>query len=154
MNELLDQIQIQQVPDLLRFDISFIFNDSISDGYRHIQQLIDDYKSGRNRFVKPGESLFIALLSDRAVGICGLNQDPYNGSAYGRIRRLYVMKNHRETGIGRTLVEAVIKQANGTFDKLVLRTDNPVAGKFYESLGFKVTMDILHATHIKEVEVN
>ena len=150
----MDHIQIQHVPDLLPLDISFLLNDSILDGHRHIQRLMGDYKSGRNRFTKPGESLFIALLSNKAVGICGLNQDPYNGSAYGRIRRLYVMKNHRESGIGRTLVEAVIKQANGKFEKLVLRTNNPIAGKFYESLGFRVTMDILHATHIKELEVN
>jgi ribosomal protein S18 acetylase RimI-like enzyme len=154
MNEIMDDIQIQHVLDLLLFDISFLLNDSILDGHRHIQQLVDDYKSGKNKFMKPGESLFIALLSNKAVGICGLNQDPYNDSAFGRIRRLYVMKNNRESGIGRTLVETVIRQANGKFEKLVLRTNNPIASKFYESLGFRVTIDILNATHIKEFEVD
>jgi GNAT superfamily N-acetyltransferase len=56
------------------------------------------------------------------IGICGLNQDAYNDLTYGRIRRLYVLKSHRESGIARMLVEAVIRQANGKFEKLILRT--------------------------------
>jgi ribosomal protein S18 acetylase RimI-like enzyme len=150
MSEIMDNIQIKQVFDLTPFDISFLLGDSILDGHRHIQRLIDDYISGKNKFMKPGESLFIALLGNNIIGICGLNQYPYNDSTYGRIRRLYVLKSYRESGIGRMLVEAVIKQANGKFEKLILRTDNPIASKFYESLGFKMTIDILHATHIKE----
>jgi len=151
MSEILD-IQIQQIPDLSPSDISFLLNDSILDGHNHIQRLVDDYVTGKNRFMKPGESLFIALLGNKIVGICGLNQYPYYNPTYGRIRRLYVLKTYRQSGIGRMLVEAVIRQANGKFEKLILRTDNPVASKFYESLGFKVATDILNATHIKTLK--
>jgi ribosomal protein S18 acetylase RimI-like enzyme len=152
MSERMDNVQIQQVFDISLFDISFLLEDSILDGHRHIQRLIDDYRSGKNRFTKSGESLFIALLNYKMVGICGLNQDPYNNLTFGRIRRLYVMKNYRKCGIGRLLVEAVIKEANGKFKKLILRTDNPIASIFYETLGFKATSEILNTTHIKEVE--
>lgn len=148
------KIKIQQVFNLSSFNISSLAKDSIADGHKHIQRLTDDYKTGENTFMKPGESLFVALFENRVVGICGLNQYDCNDLTYGRIRRLYVKKNYRKLGIGRMLVEAVIKQANGKFEKLILRTDNPIACRFYESLGFKPTTDILNATHIKEVKVS
>lgn len=152
MSEITGNIQIQQVLDLLSFDLSSLLDDSITDGHRHIQRLISDYKIGENKFKKSGESLFIALLGNTIIGICGLNQCPYNGLTYGRIRRLYVKKSYRRSGIGRMLVEAVIRMANGKFEKLILRTDNPIAGRFYESLGFKRAFDILNATHIKTLK--
>ena len=152
MIQRMDNIQIQQVFDISRFDISLLLDDSILDGHRHIERLIDDYRSGQNRFTKSGESLFIAVLGSKIVGICGLNQDPYNGLTFGRIRRLYVMTSYRKYGIGRLLVEAVVKQANGKFGNLILRTDNPTASIFYETLGFKATSEILNATHIKTLE--
>jgi predicted GNAT family N-acyltransferase len=153
MHKTMNNIQLQQVYDLSSFDISSLLNDSIADGHRHIQRLVDDYISGHNRFNNSGESLFIALFNNTIVGICGLNQYTDHNSSCGRIRRLYVQKNFRKSGIGRMLVEAVIRQANGKFEKLILKTKNPVAGKFYECLGFKVTNDIFDVTHTKELEI-
>jgi ribosomal protein S18 acetylase RimI-like enzyme len=152
MNKIRSSIQIQRVLDLSSHDISSLLRDSIENGHNHLQRLLDDYISGENKFMKPGESLFIALLNNTIVGICGINQYSYNDSTYGRIRRLYVHKGHRHSGIGRMLVDAVTRQANGKFVKLILRTDNPIAATFYEALGFKATNEIFNATHLKELE--
>ena len=50
--------------------------------------------------------------------------DPYlPGGRVGRVRHLYVAAAFRRRGIGAGLVEAVIRTAHGTFDRLRLRTD-------------------------------
>lgn len=146
--------QIQEVSDLLLFDLSSLEKDSNMDGHRHISRLIDEYKSGKNRFSKPGEALFIATEDQTIVGVCGINQDPYNDQRIGRLRRLYVLREFRRYGIGRMLVESVIKNSKGKFEKLILRTDNPVACEFYKSLGFKEITEMANTTHIIELEFN
>ena len=154
MNQTTKDIQIQQAFNLLSFDFLPLLEDSIEDGHRHIQRLINDYTTGENKFNKPGESLFVALLDNAIIGVCGLNQYPYNNLTYGRLRRLYVKKTHRKLGIGRMLVETVLKHANENFEILVLKTDSFIAGRFFESLGFKKITYISDATHIKEFDVH
>lgn len=144
-------IQIQEVNDLLLFDLSSLEEDSIKDGHRHISRLIDEYKTGKNRFTKSGEALFIAKVNETIVGVCGINQDPYNNQQLGRVRRLYVLTEYRRFGIGRMLVESIISKSKVKFEKLCLRTNNPVACEFYKSLGFTEITGMENTTHIKEL---
>jgi GNAT superfamily N-acetyltransferase len=143
----MDAIRIEEV-NYLNFDnITQLLNQSQEEGFRHIVRLVNDYLSGTNRFNKPGEALFIAFDEEVTVGICGLNLDPFTNGHVGRVRRLYVLPEYRNHGIGRRLIEEIIGKANDIYDQLVLKTDSEKASKFYKSLGFK-EVNNSNSTHI------
>lgn len=142
-----DDFNIREI-DLDKTDITDLVNESLSEGHLHISRLLEDYKSGRNRFSEEGEALFAAFLKDQIIGIGGLNKDPYlNDNSIGRVRRLYVLKSFRQHGIGRKLMDAVIQEAKRHYTVIVLNTDNPVADKFYRSLGFSDQLSYNNCTH-------
>ena len=125
-----------------------LVEESTIEGFHHLQRLVKDYDAGTNRFNKGGEALFIATNNGDIVGVCGLNQDPLAGNQeVGRVRRLYVLPDARCFGIGRLLMEAVIKEAKNYYRMLVLKTENPAADLFYQSIGFSVQADSENDTH-------
>jgi GNAT superfamily N-acetyltransferase len=126
--------------------------DSERQGYRFVRRLVDEWASGANRFDRPGEALFGALCGGRVVGVCGLNVDPYAGSSeFGRVRHLYVLAAHRRIGVGRCLVQEVLRAARGVFARLRLRTADARAAWFYERLGFRAVLTEADSTHILEL---
>jgi GNAT superfamily N-acetyltransferase len=111
--------------------------ESEQGGLQFVRRLQDDWRSGANRFDRPGEALFAAIDEVRLLGVCGLNVDPYSPSPrVGRVRHLYVSVAHRRQRIGSRLVHEVIAAARHSFDRLRLRTNDPHAARFYEQLGF------------------
>jgi ribosomal protein S18 acetylase RimI-like enzyme len=138
-------LEIQRIRYLPKQEFTEILAESKMAGFRAIDRLVTDWKTGANRFDRPGEALFIARQgapqsgsgSDRILGVCGLNCNPYiDPSQIGRVRRLYVMQDSRRQGIGRTLVHQIIEVAKLSFDRLHVRTTNPIAAQFYQLLGF------------------
>ncbi len=118
-------------------DIYSLIAESQAEGHRHLTRLLDEYESGANRFKEPGEALFIAIHKATIIAICGLNRDPYSkNKSVGRVRRLYVSRPFRRTGVAQKLMKYVIDLARENFEILVLRTDNPIADLFYKKLGF------------------
>ncbi|XEC93028.1 hypothetical protein AB6A23_16775 [Paenibacillus tarimensis] len=58
----------------------------MSEGFRHLKRLVNDYETGVNKIDKEGEALFIAYQNGNIVGVCGLNRDPYaNCDEVGRV---------------------------------------------------------------------
>jgi ribosomal protein S18 acetylase RimI-like enzyme len=122
--------------------------ESLAEGFRFLERLDVEWRSGANRFDKPGEALFLAKSGTRTVGICGLNVDPYAGDPQiGRVRHLYVAASHRRQGIGRALVNHVINEATSSFNRLTLRTSSESAAAFYRTLGFTESSTIPDTTH-------
>lgn len=147
--------EVQRIRHLPIQEFTEMLAESKMAGFRAIERLITDWETGINRFDRPGEALFIARQcapqsgsgSDRILGVCGLNRDPYTDSnQIGRVRRLYVMQDSRCQGTGRTLVHQIIEVAKLSFDRLHVRTTNPIAAQFYQSLGFMLCHDE-SATH-------
>lgn len=137
-----------QVLNLNVDDVYPLVQESEREGFRFVKRLYDDYVSGTNRFDRDGEALFVARQSNQAVGICGLNQDPYSPeSNIGRVRRLYVHPDFRKHGVGRQLISRVILEASRFYATLTLRTDNPVACQFYQAMGFSTDHLPESATH-------
>jgi GNAT superfamily N-acetyltransferase len=118
-------------------------------GSAFVRRLVDEWRSGANRFDRPGEALFAARVEGRLVGVCGLNVDPHAADArVGRVRHLYVLRSFRRQGVGRRLVTEVVEAARGLFDRLHLRTANSEAARLYEALGFHRSRDASHFTHL------
>jgi len=129
--------EVQRIRHLPIQEFTEMLAESKMAGFRAIERLVTDWETGINRFDRPGEALFIARQGDRILGLCGLNRDPYTDSnQIGRVRRLYVMQDNRRQGIGQIVVNRVIEVAKLSFDRLHVRTTNPIAAQFYQSLGF------------------
>jgi GNAT superfamily N-acetyltransferase len=135
-------LDVERVSELRWDALEPLVVESEHAGLGFVRRLVDEWVSGRNRFDRPGEVLLGARMDGRLVGLCGLNVDPYAAApAVGRVRRLYVLESRRRLGVGRRLVEEIIRTARGRFDSLRLRTHNPAAARFYEALGFRPSAD-------------
>jgi GNAT superfamily N-acetyltransferase len=132
------RFEVKQITSLLNFDLDSLVVESKEDGFRFVERLINDYKNGSNTFNHDGEALFGVFNEEGdIVAIGGLNQDPYsNETSIGRLRRFYVRREFRRSGIGTILVKRIIEEAKIYYKTLVLHTDTKQAEKFYTSLGF------------------
>lgn len=143
--------RVERLYELPADRLAVLITESERAGLQFVRRLAEEWASGRNRFDRPGEALFGALLDGRLVGVCGLNVDPYAaGPRVGRVRHLYVSAAHRRLGVGRQLVSAVVAAARGPFSTLRLHTANPAAARLYESLGFRPHAGDAHCTHLME----
>jgi GNAT superfamily N-acetyltransferase len=124
--------------------------ESSREGFRFIERLCDEWASGANRFNDSGEALFLAVVDGQVVGVCGLNRDPYASAPnIGRVRRLYVLREHRRSGVGRALLNAVITYARNHFKILRVRTD--AATQFFVANGFRLDASDPEATHVLDL---
>lgn len=117
-------------------DVRPLSDEACSDGYHFVERMLHDWNSGDNRFDGPGECLIGGFDEGRLIGFCGLNRDPYIGENAGRIRHLYVSRDHRHSGIARALVARVLDGAPVWFPRVRLRA-TPALREFYELLGFE-----------------
>ncbi len=119
------------------------------EGYRFVDKLMVEWRSGANRFTRPGEVFLGALRAANLVAVGGLNHDPYaNQDGIGRLRHLYVVKSARGSGVGSALVRELLARAEGVFHSVRLRTETPEAADFYVRLGFSPVRDGT-ASHVK-----
>jgi GNAT superfamily N-acetyltransferase len=103
-----------------------------------VQRLRDEYESGVNCFNQPGEALLLALDAADVIAVIGLNIDPDGRSGVMRVRRFYVLPEHRGHGLGQLMLFEVIELARAAkAESLELHTENPQAARFYERHGFQ-----------------
>jgi N-acetylglutamate synthase-like GNAT family acetyltransferase len=135
---------------MLPHDFESLVQESLSEGHNFLQKMQSAWLSGANRFDKAGEIVFAVFdEKQKVLGICGLNIDPYvNQQGIGRVRHLYVAHPERQKGLGRNLVKEIISHGEAHFSVLRLRTENPIADRFYQSLGFKRSDEQPDATHL------
>jgi GNAT superfamily N-acetyltransferase len=129
-------------------DLGFLLRESEANGFRFLARMQEEWRSGANRFSLPGEALFEARQGGRLAGICGLNVDPYAGDdSVGRLRRMYVLRDARRSGVGTALVNAAVAHARGRFKVVRLRTNSDAAAAFYIGLGFRRSDGAGPSTH-------
>jgi len=130
-----------------------LVTESERQGFRFVRRLVDEWRSGANRFDRPGEVLFAARSGDDVIGVCGLNVDPYaENPRVGRVRHLYVLALHRRAGVGEQLVADIIETARRHFHRLHLRTTSGPAARLYEGLGFRPAPGASHHSHVLDLE--
>ncbi|MBM7621042.1 GNAT superfamily N-acetyltransferase [Bacillus tianshenii] len=131
-------MEIRVIGNLNTVDLSLLLEESKKEGYRFLERLVLEYQAGMNTFKNPGECLY-AVFDDKniLVAIGGLNADPYSEDpGVGRLRRFYVSGNYRRTGVGSSLLKAIISTARTHFKVMVLHTDTEQGDSFYLSQGF------------------
>jgi GNAT superfamily N-acetyltransferase len=147
MRDVLRMTAIVKITDLDVGALERLRVESSLEGFRFVERLREEWISGANRFQAPEEALFLAMVGDQAIGVCGLNRDPYaRDIRIGRVRRLYVLRERRSQGVGRALVDAVIAHARTHFDSLRVRTD--AANDFFIARGFRRIEPPTEATHV------
>ena len=114
-----------------------IIGEAAQEGGPFLLRLREEWLSGALRFDGPGELMLGAFLDDVLIGVGGVSHDPYAPApGLGRIRHLYVLKNRRAQGVGRTLLKELLDHARKHFSLLRLSADAPEARRLYESCGF------------------
>ena len=133
--------------------MDLLIDDSLSEGYKFIKRLVDEYATGSNKLDKNGESLYVAKIDGEVIGIGGLNIDPYlNLPDVGRVRHLYVLRKNRGTGVGKKPLNTIIDEARKHYRTIRLSsTVNPVADNLYIECGFVKVEGINKASHILEI---
>lgn len=128
-------------------ELGLIRDDARAEGFQFIERLFRDWETGQNRFADEGEMLVGAFNGEKAIAICGINRDPYlDDRKVGRLRHLYVLREHRRRGIAYTLVVHLLKEAKKAFERVRVRTDNSEADKLYLKCAF-LRSDSPTATH-------
>lgn len=140
----MDVTRIRKLPA----DLEILACACTDEGFRFLTRLRREWEDGTNCFALPGESLLEAREGGVLLGICGLNRDPYQADAdVGRVRHLYVLPQARRRGIGRRLVERVLRAGQERFRVVRVRTPTAEGDCFYRALGFEPTADDPRATH-------
>ncbi len=139
--------------DTKRIDfIEKLVNESELEGFRFVRRTLVEWNLGKNNFSKKGESFYGVFCGNECIAIGGLNIDPYvDNSDMGRVRHLYVSKNHRRKGVAKMILRKIIKDAEGNFEQVRLYTTYVHAAQLYESFGFRKSVGE-HESHIMEVE--
>ena len=137
-------IKVERIYALPEADILRLAAQSGAEGFRFLGRLREEWNSGLNRFVGPGEALFGVFDGARLVAIGGVTR---SSKLIGRLRRCYVDREYRRRGIGRTLVVSVLEHARHHFMWVQLRTDTAIGDAFYCSLGFSRVCENPEVSH-------
>ncbi|MES2826081.1 MAG: GNAT family N-acetyltransferase [Pseudomonadota bacterium] len=90
-----------------------------------------------------GGCVLVAILDSSVVGTCTLNLCPnfsWSGRPYAMIENVIVASAHRNTGIGKALLNHAenLAESKGCYKvALITGSKEPSIIKFYESAGFK-----------------
>ncbi|WP_169891257.1 GNAT family N-acetyltransferase [Litchfieldia alkalitelluris] len=147
-------INIKRIDKVEFENLSHLIEESEKQGFRFVRRLVNEYLNGENSFSLEGEVLYGAYdRNGLLVAVAGLNRNPYSGeNTIGRVRRCYVANEMRGQGIGKLLIEQLIKDADGMFNVLVLHTDTEQGDRFYQALGFVSDSErFLKSSHYYEI---
>jgi GNAT superfamily N-acetyltransferase len=139
-------VVIDEIRDVA--DLVSLAADAAADGHVFVERMVSEWRDGTNRFERPGEHAWGVRMSGDLVAVGGLNVDPYVADvSVGRVRRLYVARATRRSGIGSILLDRIVAEASRSFSTLRLRTVNPEAAAFYSARGFKQVLGDEFCTH-------
>jgi GNAT superfamily N-acetyltransferase len=137
-SEVNTEVSIERESQLEPNELDQLVSQSLEEGFKFVQRLRDEYQSGVNRFDQLGEALLLAREASNVIAVIGLNLDPEGQPGLMRLRRFYVLPEHRGHGLGKKMLLEVIELARKVNAKfLELHTDNWHAARFYDRNGFQ-----------------
>ncbi|WP_077596135.1 hypothetical protein [Oceanobacillus kimchii] len=63
------EIRFERVTSLEQYKLDLLIEGSLSEGYKFIKRLVDEYTLGGNKFDNNGEALYVARINDEVIGI-------------------------------------------------------------------------------------
>lgn len=144
-------LRLQRVHELDKLALAPLLAAAEAEGHTMLRRLLDEWRSGANRFDGPGESLWgLSDAQGRWVAIGGLNLEPPPGCpGAARMRRFYVHPDWRGIGCARRLMAAVLTAAQGRFERLHVNTLSAGGAAFWSSLGFAPVAGGHAYTHVR-----
>jgi ribosomal protein S18 acetylase RimI-like enzyme len=122
-----------------------------AEGFRFVWRFVASLEQQRVALDAAEEFFLAAVENGHVVGLGGVTPDPYSADpTTGRLRHLYISPGLRRRGIGRALIVALETRATLRYQRLRLRTDTPDAARFYERLGYTLSVEP-GATHAREL---
>lgn len=100
-----------------------------------------DVRAFVERNLEAGVPQFVAVEGGAVVGWCDVLPKPQHALRHAGTLGIGVVAAYRRRGIGRALLEAVLREAwrvGFTRVELTVRVDNPHARRLYERLGFQI----------------
>lgn len=116
-----------------------------SEGYGMVDRLVSEWHDGF-RYTRRDETLILARSGEEPAATGGVTQDPAIPEAL-RMRRFYVRRAFRRSGLGRRLAELLMERAQQTGRSIYVHAGTAEGSLFWESLGF-VREDVAGHTHI------
>jgi len=125
-------IRLERVTGALPSGLDAMRAEARAENHTMLDTLTNEWESGKTRFNRPGEALYAAYVDDALAGIGGLTVEPGIPHAY-RMRRFYVGRRFRRTGVARALASVLLNAHPGA-----TVTANAATGSepFWEALGF------------------
>jgi GNAT superfamily N-acetyltransferase len=152
VSHVIDRIEITRLYSLPS-GLDLLRDEAADHGFRFLDRLVADWASRANSFSCPGDCLLGALADHRLVGIGGLNADPYSPRTdLGRVRHVYVLDVWQRKGVGRAIIDRLVREAQGRFSELRLRTNTAAAAAFYLRCGFGSVDDPTASHSLKLVD--
>lgn len=127
-------IQLVRIADDLPDGFARLRAAADAEGFRAPARLESEWANDPAMFV----CLLAALQAGRLAAIGGLTPEPEpRGQAAMRIRRLYVDPAARRSGIGRTLVNALLQEALETVSLVTVNAVGTISPAFWSGLDFE-----------------
>ncbi|WP_397421585.1 GNAT family N-acetyltransferase [Phenylobacterium sp.] len=126
-------MQLVRIQDDLPADFTRLRAAADAEGFHALARLEAEWAEDREAFV----CLLAAMQGDRLAAIGGLTPEPEpQGKAAMRVRRLYVDPAARRSGVGRTLVNALLQEALDSVSLVTINARDTLAPAFWAALGF------------------
>jgi len=126
-------VQLVRIAGPLPPDFARLRAAADAEGFRALARLQAEWADDREAFV----CLLAAIQAGRLAAIGGLTPEPEpRGEAALRVRRLYVDPAARRSGVGRSLVNALLQEALGCVSLVTINARDTLAPAFWEALGF------------------
>jgi len=131
---------INILDDPLSAEFASLAEAAEGEGYAHIRRLVDEWASGTNRFDKAGEKLLCVHDDTSLIAVGGINHE-FSRSDWLRMRRFYVLPEHRGNGVARLLATMLIEHAREHTTTITvhagLHAGDERAGRFWQAMGFR-----------------
>ena len=132
-------MQLVRIQDDLPADFARLRAAADAEGFRALARLEAEWAEDRGAFV----CLLGAMQGDRLAAIGGLTSEPEpRGQAAMRVRRLYVDPGARRSGVGRTLVNALLQEALDSVSLVTINARDTLAPAFWTAVGFERVTDL------------
>jgi GNAT superfamily N-acetyltransferase len=134
MSKQLAVIRLEPAVEALPAGFDALRAEARAEGYAFLERLAADWASGALRLDRPGEVLLSAYAGNELAAIGGVTLDPVLPETL-RMRRFYVRKRYRRSGIGRRLATALLKRASQAGRPVTVNAGRGSA-VFWEDVGF------------------